>query len=372
MTEAHAEYAPSSMYLTVACPGWKKQSALLPPEQPTEATIEGEAGHWVAAIAALIPGSLTMPPVGEVAPNGAEITEEMLDGAAVWAEALEGYPARIETRINMPTIHPTKVWGTPDARQWNAARKVHRTADYKFGHEFVDEFENWQMLTYTIGSIDEEYPAWRTDPAVMFEMTVVQPRFYNAAPIRTWTIQTAGLLHYEQVLRNAVQEAEGPNPRVISGTHCTHCPARVNCKTFAKTVMHAIDFTGRPDPMVANAEQIGVELVLVQEFLKRLKARETGLATMAEGMIRNGQRVPFYSLEQGFGREAWTMPVEVVEMSANMVGKSALKPRELVTPKQARDRHLIDTRVISAYSERPKGAFKLVRDSNTTARKFTT
>ena len=35
MTDEHAEYAPSSMYLTVACPGWKKQAALLPPEEST-------------------------------------------------------------------------------------------------------------------------------------------------------------------------------------------------------------------------------------------------------------------------------------------------------------------------------------------------
>jgi hypothetical protein len=362
MTEAHAQYAPSSMYLTVVCPGWQRQSALMPPQAPTEATLEGELGHAVAASAA---AGLAFPP------NDA-VTEEMLDGAATWVEALEGYPAHIEQRINMPSIHPTKVWGTPDARQWNPETKTHRAADYKYGHEYVDEFECWQLLAYTVGSLDEVYPTWRDDPGVTAQMTVVQPRFYNASPVRTWTIQTAGLLHYEARMRNAVAEAEGPNPRVISGTHCTHCPARVACSTFAKTVMHAIDFAGRPDPMVASADQVGKELVLVQEFIKRLEARETGLAAMAEGMIKAGQRVPFYSLKQSEGRLAWTMPVEVVEMAANMVGKSALKPPALVTPTQAKDRKLIDTRVIAEYSARPMGAFKLVRESNTNARKFTT
>jgi hypothetical protein len=124
--------------------------------------------------------------------------------------------------------------------------------------------------------------------------------------------------------------------------------------------------------MVANADQVGKELVLVQEFIKRLEARETGLSAMAEGMIKAGQRVPFYSLKQSEGRLAWTMPVEVVEMSANMVGKSALKPPALVTPTQAKARKLIDTRVIDAYSDRPKGAFKLTRDDSNTTRKFTT
>ena len=363
MTEAHAEYAPSSLYLTVACPGWKKQSALMPPQAPTEAIIEGEAGHAVAAAMAM----------GQIVTEDAEgVTEEMIDGGHVWLEALEGYPAHIEQRVNIPSVHPTKCWGKPDARQWSLATKTHRAADYKYGHEFVDEFECWQLLGYTVGSLDEVYPDWRNDPGVTAQMTIVQPRFYNAPPVRTWQIMTAGLLHYEARMRNAVAEAEGPNPRVISGTHCTHCPARATCSTFAKTVMHAIDFTGRPDPMVANAEQVGKELVLVQEFLKRLEARETGLSAMAEGFIKAGQRVPFYSLKQSEGRLAWTMPIEVVEMSANMVGKSALKPPALVTPTQAKDRRLIDTRVIEQYSARPKGAFKLTRDSNTTSRKFTT
>jgi hypothetical protein len=365
MTEAHAEYAPSSMYLTVNCPGWKKQSALLPPDLPTEATVEGEAGHWVAAMAAMG----TRYNAGDETPGKVEIDEEMLDGAALWVEALEGYPAHIETPIQIQRVHMTKCWGTPDARQYAFETKRLRLADYKYGHEFVDEFENWQMLSYAIGAIDEH--RIYDDPEVTIEMTVVQPRFYNAAPIRTWTIGIAEIWPYLERMQAAVREAEGDNPRTISGTHCTHCPARVNCKTFAKSVMHAVDFTGRADPMVSSADQIGRELVLVQEFIKRLKARETGLATMAEGMIRNGQRVPFYSLEQSVGRLAWTMPVEVVEMSANMVGKSALKPPALVTPTQAKDRRLLDTRVIAAYSDRPKGAFKLVRDSNT-MRKFKT
>jgi hypothetical protein len=351
------------MYLTVACPGWKKQSALMPPQAPTEAIIEGEAGHAVAAAMAM----------GQLVTDDAEgVTEEMIDGGHVWVEALEGYPAHIETPVQIKSVHPTKCWGTPDARQWALATKTHRAADYKYGHEFVDEFECWQLLAYTVGSLDEVYPDWRNDPGVTALMTIVQPRFYNAPPVRTWQTMTAGLLHYEARMRNAVAEAEGDNPRIISGTHCTHCPARVTCSTFAKTVMHAIDFTGRPDPMVANADQVGKELVLVQEFIKRLEARETGLSAMAEGMIKAGQRVPFYSLKQSEGRLAWIVPVETVEMTAQMFGKSALQTPKLITPTQAKDRRILDTRVISEYSARPMGGFKLVRDSNTTTRKFTT
>ena len=368
MSGIHAEWAPSSMYLTVACPGWRDQTALMPPEPETEATREGEAGHWVAAVYAS--GTPSLPPVGWHAPNGVEVDEEMLDGAALWVEALEGFPAHIETPVAIPYIHPTKCWGTPDARQWNAATKTLRVADYKYGHEFVDEFENWQMLAYAVGIITEL--GVFDDPDVKIEMTVVQPRFYNAEPIRSWTIQTQGLHHYAERMRLAVREAEGNSPRVISGTHCTHCPARATCKVFAKTSMHAVDFTGRPDPMLSRPEDVGRELQLVQAFIERLKARENGLAAMAEAFLRAGKSVPHFMLEQGTGREAWTVPVEVVELSANMVGKSALKPPALITPNQARQRKVLDTRVIAAYSERPKGSLKLTPVTTKLARKFTT
>jgi hypothetical protein len=368
VTDVHAEYAPSSMYLTVACPGWKKQSANLPPEPETEAIREGDAGHWVAAFMAQNSGVHS---ATTNAPNGVEVSEEMRDGAAVWVEALEDFPARIETPVRIARIHPSKCWGTPDARQYNPELMILRVADYKFGYEYVDEFENWQLLAYAVGSLDEIFPngEWLDIPQIVIHMTVVQPRYYNGQPIRTWTIQTAGLKHYAERMRTAVAEAESANPRVISGPHCTHCPARVVCKVNQRTAMHAVDFAGRVDPMISDPGDIGRELALVQEFIKRLEARETGLAATAEALIRSGQRVPYYSLEQTEGRLAWTGGVQEIEMLAQMVGKSALKPPALVTPTQAIQRKLLDTRVIAAYSDRPKGAFKLVRDT-TTARKF--
>ncbi len=306
---------------------------------------------------------------GVSAPNGVEVTEEMIDGAALWCEALEGYPARIETPVQIQRVHMSKCWGTPDARQWAPETLTLRVADYKFGHGFVDEFENWQLLAYAVGLIDElklyEHP---DSDKIRLEMTIVQPRYYNAKPIRTWSIMLPEIYPYLERMQAAVREAESDNPRTVSGTHCTHCPARVNCSTFAKTVMHAVDFAGRADPMVSTAEQIGRELLIVQEFIKRLEARETGLAATAESMIRNGQRVPFFSLAPTEGRLAWIVPVEIVEMSAQMFGKSALKPPALVTPLQAMQRKLLDTRVIAEYSARPAGAFKLTRESN--IRKF--
>jgi len=345
MTEMHAPWAPSSMYLTVACPGWKKQASLLPPEPETEASREGDAGHEVAERYAAAVGNVNLAPfiVGAIASNGVEVTEEMIDGAALWAEALEGYPAKLEQTVQIKRIHPTKCWGTPDARQWAAVTKTIRVADYKYGHGFVDEFENWQMLSYAVGVADEL--GVFNDPGVKIEMTVVQPRYYNGNPIRTWSIQTQELWHYAECMRLAVAEAEGPNPRVMSGTHCTYCPARATCDTYRKTIGNAIDFAGRADPMVSTPEDVGRELKIVQEFIKRLEARETGLSALAEAMIRQGKRVPYFSFEQTIGRLAWMGDIAVVEMVAQLNGKTIMAPAKPITPTQARDRKILDARV---------------------------
>jgi hypothetical protein len=61
----------------------------------------------------------------------------------------------------------------------------------------------------------------------------------------------------------------------------------------------------------------------------------------------------------------------VLEMIAQMQGKSIMAPAKPITPTQARDRKLLDAAVIQEYSARPNGAFKLVPDTNK-IRSFTT
>ena len=372
MTDAHAKFAPSSMYLTVACPGWHSQGPGLP-ETETEESREGDAGHWVALFARTVNVEEAYALVGAPAPNMVEIDEDMVDGSRLWVEALEGYPARLEERLQIKSLHATDCWGTPDGRQWNPDTKTHRSADYKYGHGFVDEFENWQNLSYTVGSLDQVYPTWRTDAAVTAEMTIVQPRYYRGNPIRTWTIQTAGLLHYEARMQAAIREAEGPNPRVISGPHCKHCPKRVNCGTYHKAVMGIVDYVGVPDTAVRTPDEVGRELKLVQTMIKRLEARETGLVAVAESMIKAGTRVPNFKMEAAPGRLTWSEGVlETVEMMANLAGKTIYNKPKPVTPTQAAERKLIDRHVRDLYATRPNGAMKLVPDDpSKLARKLT-
>jgi hypothetical protein len=358
VSEGHAVIAPSSLHITVPCPGWIKNASLLPPQEETEETREGDAAHWVAL--QMVSG-VTLVPVGSIAPNGVAITEEMVDGALMWVEALEGYPARLETRINIERIHPTQCWGTPDAWQWCPETKILRIADYKFGHKYVEVWNNYQLLAYAAGVMDF---LGLSDLDVILELTIVQPRCYHKdGPVRTWTAAASKIRARINDAADSAAEALGPNPQTHSGPHCLHCPARATCTTFQETVNNILDFSGYADPLLKTPGETGRELRLINVAIERLKARQTGLEAQAEAMLREGKSVPFFKLDSSPGNLAWTAPLDEIEMLAQLGGKSVLKPPALVTPTQARDRKLLTHAIIEAYSKRPNGAMKITADN---------
>ena len=366
MTE-HAPIAPSSLARTVACPGWIKNSAIQPPQAPTEESMEGDAAHWVALQMALS----TIPALGDKAPNGVTVTDEMIDGGYVYVEALEGLPGKMEQRVQIPRIHPTECWGTPDRFTWTPNTKRLRVFDYKFGFEYVEVFENWQLIAYASGIMDA---LQLHDQDVILELVIVQPRLSHPdGPVRMWPVAATKIRAMVNTAFSAAHEALGDKPSTNTGPHCLHCPARISCNTLARAVFNIIEFSGHADPMLSSADDIGRELRLVQAARERLKARQTGLEAQAEALLRAGRPVPFFMLEPAQSRLKWFDDVKPEEVEAVVKAlnpnKSALKPPALITPTQAIKGKVLDAAVMSAYSERPTGAMKMVSDTTTKAAK---
>ena len=366
----HATIAPSSMDRTVACPGWIRQASLVPPLPPDEHTLEGEAAHWVALIGALNPEELPAL-LGMTAPNGQTITDEMVDGAWLYVEALDGLPGTMEERVDVPRVHPTECWGTPDWYHWKPATKTLKVVDYKFGHLFVEVFENWQLVAYASGIMDK---LGLHDTDVILELVIVQPRSYHRdGPVRTWTVSATKLRSMVNDMHHAAHEALTDKPRTQSGPHCVHCPARASCSTLQQTTGNILDFSGRADPLLQTPDDIGRELRLVTLARERLKARQTGLEAQAEALLRAGRAVPFFIMEPGQSRLKWLESVSVGEVEAlaqTLTGRSVLKPPALITPTQALKSKALDAAVMSEYSERPPGAMRLVPDTTAKARKI--
>ena len=118
MTTGHSRLAPSAADRWVFCPASVRMSEAFPQLVEDPSAAEGTASHW-AGFSML---KTHTPKPGDICPeNGVQLTEEMLEGALVYANAifaianqLGGLSAAIlETRVFMPSARcctAKKVW----------------------------------------------------------------------------------------------------------------------------------------------------------------------------------------------------------------------------------------------------------------------
>jgi hypothetical protein len=85
-------------------------------------------------------------------------------------------------------------------------------------------------------------------------------------------------------------------------------------------------------------------------------------------LVRSGKQGTGWALEQSYGREKWTQPVEDVIALGTVLGVDLAAPTAAITPPQARKLG-IDADVIAAYSTKPPGELKLVPQSDKAALK---
>ena len=352
--------SPSGAARRVACAGSRQLESLYPQDSSTYAQ-EGIAAHWVAS--ELLRGN-ELP----MTYNGHAITEEMLEGADLYAGFVNSKVNHgrsvwhIEEPLDISGIHPL-CRGKPDAWIWDAgAREIH-IFDYKFGHRFVDVYENWQMLEYAAGIIDALRIDGIDDLATMVNMHVIQPRsFHPDGQVRSWKTWASDLRPYFNILRNAEHAAMADNAPTTVSDQCNHCAARHACPALAGAAMSAVDVASSAVPHNLTAEQVSAELRFLEHASDLLSARISGLSAEALAMIQRGQRLPHYHAQRGQGRERWKIPVEEVVALGDLYGLELYKPKP-ITPKQAiaLKSKMLTAETIREYSEVPVGELKLMQ-----------
>lgn len=349
MSDIHAVDAPSGLYLTVACPGSRSLRAGLPPEPDTPESIEGDVAHWVALQAAL----------GNSVPAGTErkgikVDDDMLDGARLWLETI-GEGGAHEVPIMIPDVHPD-CWGTADFWRWDEDDHILDVMDYKYGHLYVEEFENSQLMAYASGLL-------RTFDApnhTRVRLTVVQPRCYSAKPVRTWTTTAENIRKLVAEIAEKVRIATDTSVPVMcyTGPHCLYCPARHICGTLqsaSNTVMTFAQYASSND---LDPGPLGVELHLIDKAMELLKGRRSGLAIQAEIYIKEGKRIPNWEMKPGRSNLAWNDPQKAI-IEGDAMGVNLRKEVVPITPTQALDRKLLDEATINELASRPPAPQKL-------------
>lgn len=358
----HSILAPSSMARTVQCPGSVVMQQHYPEPDGPEAK-EGTAAHWVFAEQIARWPELDVA-LGEIAPNGVVVDQAMLEGAAMMAEhvttTMPG--AKIEQRVSIAGIH-RECWGTPDAHH-NVSRIEGRTwvhgADFKYGHGFVDVFENWQLMCYARGLLDEYGIDGQAEQSTTFVLSVVQPRNYHRdGPIRTWTVPAVELRGYWNRMTAACDEALGPDPSTHAGPECKHCTARHACPTLQAAALDAVDTAGTAVALDLPTDAAAHEKRRLDWAIQQLEARSSGLEQQLLDTLKRGQHVPHYHVEHGAGREVWNKPDAEVLTLGQLYGMNLGKPVEPITPTQARKLGMS----VAGFTTRGTGEAKLVPDS---------
>jgi len=361
----HAFLAPSAAARWVRCAYAPTLEARYPEREPSADSLDGDAAHWVAAQAWRHGG--TAPAVGSMAPNGLLVTDEMVEGAQLLVSHLHSCPGahldsvRVEETVSSPNTHPTKNWGTPD--YWFKAGGLLVVLDYKFGHRYIDAFENWQLLSYAAGLIVD-------DRQLVVELVIVQPRsYYRDGPIRRWRVNASELRPYFARLREAASAATSDAPKATPTVEgCRNCRGRHVCSVLQAEGYLAVDLAVEAAEFDLPDRALGAELRTLHRASLLLDARIAGLKAEAEYRIKAGARVPFWSLELEPGRLSWTMPDEAM-VAAQLLGLDIKRPAAPITPTQAAKAGMPKD-LVALYAERKPGAPQLTYDDGSKARRL--
>lgn len=380
MMNGHSILSPSSAGTwgkPGGCTGSVKMRQQYPePEEWDEDRERGTASHEVGERLIRIGMKTTGQPefkVGDKAPNGILIDDEIIEAATVYAnDFLMLYKARhycgllmtgIETRVDVTNVHP-ECWGTPDAWLYDKKANELHVWDYKFGRLFVDEFENRQLLCYAAGlglrcNIPQD---------CSITLTVVQPRAYSGTgPVRRWSLTTAQLVEYTAQLNRGASEATSDAAQLRTRRHCLYCSALHVCPPALQQGIGLFELAARPVPQELSPGALGLQLTIVERAVKQLEKLKEAYEEQIKVTMKNGKDVPGWRLQPSTGREEWNLPTEQVINTGKLLGVD-LSRVIAITPNQARQKGMHPDTVAGLASRRDTG-FKLKRDTGAAARR---
>ena len=373
---AHAILPPSDADTWVVCAAKPLMVANLLeklPENPDHvlAAKDGTASHW--AMAEIADGRVVAE--GQITDDGHILTEEMIDGAQMLVDdvltLLPHVPRHewhVEQRVGMARRIHAANWGTPDLWVYDPTTRTIYLWDYKFGYGIVEVFENWQLVDYLAGILEELeriYGQHLDDRQIKVVFTIVQPRaFHPEGPVRRWHVSSAANLRgMHNRLEMAAEDAMSGFAKATPNPNCVYCEARHVCQALQRDAYRSAQISMQAVPLLLSPEATGLELTLLTEAAKRLEARINALQVSGDAMAHAGKVVPGWELVREPAREQWTDPEQAAAF-ARTFNLDIHKPDSLITPRQAREKGM-PAEIVALVSDRPpsKPKFKPVEES---------
>lgn len=360
----HAPLPPSSAARLIVCPGSRALCEAYP-QEPTIESMEGDAAHWAAA--ELLRGEDVA--LGQVAANGVTLSDEMIDHASTYANHIKARSVgvgQVEQLCGSGALHPLN-YGTPDHWEYDADSLHLYVDDFKYGHRYVSETRNWQLMNYAALIAHER--GLYGDDRLKITMTIAQPRAYHRrGPIRSVTVTLGELRKPLSQLSLAFRNAMLPDARVNASDpeQCRDCSARTVCEAAIAAAYDGVDMSAESTPLVMSPAALSKEYRLLRRAEDRVKARREGIEQAILSSLKRGASVPFFGIEHSVGRRVWTPDADANGLRDFMLTYGIPVLNKYVTPLQAIAKGMPEE-VVMLYSHAPPGAAGLVEDDGTLA-----
>lgn len=350
MPEHHAKISPSGLADNMLCLARLQMLARNPAaSSDSDASRRGTAGHWL--VECWLDGA--DPQVGDTAPNGWPIEEELFSAALKcwdWVREQRFDWIRSEQRVpvgqGLRITNPDMCWGTSDIIALKG--RALYVLDFKFGYIEVASKNNSQMRAYLTGAL-EIVPRERVDRDQM-HVAVIQPAHWPPEPAH---VPHDELIMWQRRAREAIPRMLDDNPPFTPGeSQCRFCVE--TCRARIEADFDAIDDI--PDDVIDTDE--------VAHWLERAPAIKATLAALhkyAERAILTGTTVPGFKLVEGSTRRRWSDEKEAMTiLSGHVHDLDEIAPRKLQSPAQIEKMNLST----DGLTEKPKGKPALVRESD--------
>ena len=311
---AHAKLSGSSAHRWTNCQGSVFYLDSLPPQDPTEASLEGTKAHELAEkmldafLGAQISGETTVV-------NTEGFSAEMQEGGlfyvnSLWKELLEevitGKAYGLEERFTID--EHLEMSGIVDF--WavyidDRGKRCGIVGDYKFGFHPVDAEDNPQLAFYAVALRKELQKAGKDLDLVY--AAIIQPRAENkfqkvkftAKQLDTWE---------KKFFKAARIILVDKTPKFKVGEWCSFCPAKAICKDYSK-MMNAETALKLVDPeevVLPVPEAMPKEaLAKVVKYYDKLKDFMDACYTHVLADMRTGKKYEGLKLVEGKSRRKW-------------------------------------------------------------------
>lgn len=328
----HARASASSAHRWMHCAG-----SIGPGGDPSQYSADGTFAHDIAAKcladSSKTPGDFLCHK-GKVDGFDVECGLEMVSAITAYLDAIDDDLAEgDQCWVEMPLLASLQtidkdLGGTSDYVRYRPATRHLRVWDFKYGSgTYVEVDDNEQMKIYALGALLEVEKAGGRVADVT--VTICQPRFEGAAPIRDFHFKAIELINFAADAKEAVEKTRLPEPPLVAGEWCKpFCPKRRTCKKLEE-MEHAL-IASQFGPMAQyDVAALGATLANIP----LVKARIQAIEEFAYAEANRGIEIPGWKLVDKVARRKYKSEGEAVlfaqERGIDPYEKSVISPATL-------------------------------------------